>query len=91
MTLETDKPIAKNFLYNFPFQKDLLPLFSSELIQKIIFSETIPLSFLTMKIQLMRPLQEVQDIGQLRPFRMKRILPYIMIMETTAVEDSEDK
>ena len=35
----------------------------------------------------MRPLQEVQDIGQLRPFGMKRILPYIMIMETTTVED----
>ena len=35
----------------------------------------------------MRPLQEVQDIGELRQFRMKRILPYIMIMETTAVED----
>ena len=34
MTLETGKPIAKIFLYNFSFQKDLLPLFSSELIQK---------------------------------------------------------
>ena len=43
MTLETGKPIAKIFLYNFPFQKDLLPLFSSELIQKFPFSETIPL------------------------------------------------
>ena len=38
----------------------------------------------------MRPLQEVQDIGQLRPFGMKRISPFIMIMETTTVEDSED-
>ena len=35
----------------------------------------------------MRPLQEVRDIGQLRPFGMKRILPYIIIMETTTVED----
>ena len=33
MTLETGKPIAKIFLYNFPFQKDLLPLFTFELIQ----------------------------------------------------------
>ena len=39
------------------------------------------------KIPLMRPLQEVQDIRQVRPFGMKRILPYIMIMETTTVED----
>ena len=68
MTLETGKPIAKIFLYNFPFQKDLLPLFSSELIQIFPFSETIPLSpFDHTKIRLMRPLQEVQDIGQLRP------------------------
>ena len=67
MTLETGKPIGKIFLYNLPFQKDLLPLFSSELIQKIPFSETIPLSpFDHKKIRLMRPLQEVQDIGQLR-------------------------
>ena len=35
----------------------------------------------------MRPLQEVQDIRQVRLFGMKRILPYIMIMETTTVED----
>ena len=35
---------------------------------KIPFSETIPLSpFDHTKIRLMRPLQEVQDIGQLRP------------------------
>ena len=91
MTLETGKPIAKIFLYNFPFQKDLLPLFSSELIQIFPFSETIPLSpFDHTKIRLMRPLQEVQDIGQLGPFGMKRILPYIIIMETATVEDSED-
>ena len=70
MTLETGKPIGKIFLYNFPFQKDLLPLFSSELIQIFPFSETIPLSpFDPSKIRLMRPLQEVQDIGQLRPLR----------------------
>ena len=91
MTLETGKPIAKIFLYNFPFQKifylsSLLSLF------KFPFSETIPpFPFDHSKIRLTRPLQEVPDIGQLRPFGMKRILPYIMIMETTAVEDSEDK
>ena len=38
----------------------------------------------------MIPLQEVQDIGKLRPFGMNRILPCIM-METTTVEDSEDQ
>ena len=60
----------KDFPYNFPFQKDLLPLFSSELIQIFPFSETIPLSpFDPSKIRLMRPLQEGQDIGQLRPLR----------------------
>ena len=60
----------KDFLKNFPFQKDLLPLFSSELIQKFPFSETIPLfPFDHTKIRLTRPLQEVQDIGQLRPLR----------------------
>ena len=91
MTLETGKPIGKDFLYNFLFKKDILPPFSSELIQIFPFSETIPLSpFDHSKIRLMRPLQEVQDIGQPRPFGMKRILPYIMIMETTTVEDSED-
>ena len=37
---------------------------------KIPFSETIPLSpFYHTKIRLMRPLQEVQDIGQPRPLR----------------------
>ena len=68
MTLETGKPIAKIFLYNFPFRKDLLSLFSSELIQKFPFSETISLFPLEhSKIQRMRPLQEVQDMGPLRP------------------------
>ena len=33
----------KYFLYYFIFKKDLLPLFSSELIQIFPFSETIPL------------------------------------------------
>ena len=81
----------KDFLYNLIFKKNLLPLFSSELIQIFPFSETIPLSpFNPSRIRMMRPLQEGLDIGQLRPFGMKRILPYIMIMETTIVEDSED-
>ena len=34
----------------------------------------------------MRPLQEVHDIRQVRPFGIKRILPYIMIMETTTMK-----
>ena len=59
----------KDFLYNFIFQKDLLPLFSSELIQIFPFSDTIPLPLLTTKIRLRRPLQEGQDIGQPRPRR----------------------
>ena len=81
----------KDFSLQLSFQKDLLPLFSSELIQIFLFSETIPFSpFDHSKIRLMRPLQEIQDIGQLRPFGMKRILPHIIIMETTTVEDSED-
>ena len=91
MTLETGKPIAKIFLYNFPFQKDLLPLFSSKLIQIFPLVRPYPFSpFDHPKIRLVRPLREVQDIGQLRPFGMKRILPCIGIMETTTVEDSED-
>ena len=70
MTLETGKPIAKIFLYNFPFQKDLLHLFSSELIQIFPFNETIPLfPFDHSKIRRMRPPQEVQDIGQPRPLQ----------------------
>ena len=86
MTLETGKPIGKIFSTT-SFSKDLVLLFSSELVQKFLFSETIPFSpFDHSKIRLMRPLQEVQDIGQLRPFGMKRILPYIIIMETTMVE-----
>ena len=81
----------KDFSLQLSFQKGLLPLFSSELIQILPFSETISFFLLDhSKIRRMRPLQEVQDIGQLRPFGMKRILPCIMIMETTTVEDSED-
>ena len=91
MTLETGKPIGKDFLYNFLFKKDILPPFSSELILIFLLVRPYPFSpFDPSKIRLMRPLQGVQDIGQLRPFGMKRILPYNMLMETTAVEDSED-
>ena len=54
----------KDFSLQLSFQKNLLPLFSSELIQKFPFSETIPLFPLDhSNIRLMRPLQEVQDIG----------------------------
>ena len=60
----------KDFYLQLSFQKNLLPLFSSKLIQIFLFSETIPLSpFDHGKIRLMRPLQEGQDIGQLRPLR----------------------
>ena len=56
------------FSTTFPLKK--IFYLSSELIQKFPFSETIPLSpFDHTKIRLMRPLQEVQDIGQLRPLR----------------------
>ena len=66
----------KDFSLQLSFQKDLLPLFSSELIQIFLFSETIPFSpFDPLKIRLMRPLQGGLDIGQLRPFGMKSILP----------------
>ena len=62
----------KDFSLQLSFQKNLLPLFSSELIQIFLFIETIPLSpFDPSKIQLMRPLQGVQDIGQLRLLRNK--------------------
>ena len=68
MTLETGKPIGKDFSLQLSFQRDLLPLFSSKLIQTFPLSETIPLFPLDdSKIRRMRPLQEVQDIGQLRP------------------------
>ena len=78
------------FSTTFPFKK-IFYLSSPLSLFKIPFSETIPLSpFDHTKIRLMRPLQGVQDIGQLRLLGMKRILPYIMIMETTMVEDSED-
>ena len=88
MTLETGKPIAKIILYNFPFQKDLLPVFSSELIQKFPLVRPYPLfPFDLMKIRLTRPLQEVQDIGQLRPLWNEEYFPCIWIMETTTVED----
>ena len=60
----------KDFSLQLSFQKNLLPLFSSTLIQIFPFSETIPLSpFHPSKIRLMRPLQEGPDIGQLRPFQ----------------------
>ena len=60
----------KEFYLKLYFQKDLLPLFPSKFVQIFPFSETIPLSlFDHTKIRLMRPLQEVQDIGQLRPLR----------------------
>ena len=58
----------KDFSLQLSLQKDLLPLLSSELIQIFPLSETIPFFLLDhSKIRWMRPLQEVQDIGQLRP------------------------
>ena len=59
----------KDFLYNFFFKRSFTSLLFWAY-SKIPFSETIPLSpFDHTKIRLMRPLQEVQDIGQLRPLR----------------------
>ena len=39
----------------------------------------------------MRPLQEVQDIGQLRPLRNEEDFTEHYNNETTTVEDSEDQ
>ena len=81
----------KIFLYNFLFKRifylsSLLSLFKYSL-----FVRPCPFfPFDHSKIRLMRPLQEVQDIRPVRPFGTKRILPYIMIMETTTDEDSEE-
>ena len=57
--------LKKTFLFKKIFYLSSFP----SLIQIFPFSETIP-SFLLdhSKIRRMRPLQEVQDIGQLRPF-----------------------
>ena len=38
----------------------------------------------------MRPLQEVQDIGQLRPLWNEEDFTMLYKMETTTVEDSKD-
>ena len=58
---------SKNFSLQLSFKKYLLPLFSSELIQKFPLVRPYPFPlFDHTKIRLMRPLQEVQDIGQLR-------------------------
>ena len=38
---------SKDFFYNFPFQKDLLPLFSSELIEKFPLVRPYPFPLLT--------------------------------------------
>ena len=59
----------KDFSLKPYFQKDLLPLFSSELIQKFPFSETIPLFPFDHTKNQLKPLQEGQDIGQPRPVR----------------------
>ena len=67
--LETGKPIGKIFsTTSFSKRSFTSPLFWAY--SNIPFSDTIPLSpFDHTKIRLMRPLQEVQDIGQLRPLR----------------------
>ena len=88
--LETGKPIGKIFLYNLLFKRifylsSLLSLFKYSLLVRLY-----PFPLLTTKIRLMRPLQEVQNIGQPRPFGMKRILPYTRRIEATTVEASEE-
>ena len=63
----------KDFSLQLSFQKNLLPLFSSELIQISPLVRLYPFSpFDHMKIRLMRPLQEVQDIGQQRPLQNEK-------------------
>ena len=58
----------KDFSLKPYFQKDLLRLFLSEFYQIFLLVRLYPLSpFDHTKIRLMRSLQEVQDIGQLRP------------------------
>ena len=69
MTLETGKPIGRIFCETFFFKKtfylsSLLSLFKYSLLVR-----PYPFSHVTTKIRLMRPLQEVQDIGQLWPLR----------------------
>ena len=69
---------SKDFSLQFSLSKDLLPLFSSELIQKFPLVRPYPFPlFDHTKIRLMRPLQEVQDIGQLRPLRNEEYFPCI--------------
>ena len=80
-----------DFSLQLSFQKDLLPLFSSELIQIFPFSETIPLSpFDPSKIRLMRPLQEGPDIGQLRPLWNEEDFTMLYNNGNYNSEDSED-
>ena len=70
MTLETGKPIGRVFSKTLFFKKifylsSLLSLFKYSLLVRLYpFS---PLDHT--KIRLMRPPQEVRDIGQLRPLR----------------------
>ena len=60
----------KDFSLQLSLQKDLLPLISSEFIQNFPLVRPYPFPlFDHSKIPLMRPPQEVQDIGQLRPLR----------------------
>ena len=66
MTLETGKPIGKIFSTNFIFKGSFTSLLFWAY-SNIPFSETIPFFLLDhSKIRRIRPLQEVQDIGQLR-------------------------
>ena len=59
----------KDFLYNFVFKRSFTSSFLS-FIKYSLFVSLYPFSpFDYMKIRVLRPLQEVQDIGQLRPLR----------------------
>ena len=86
--LGTGKPMGKifsttSFSKKIFYLSSLLSLFKYSLLVR-----PYPLSpFDHTKIQLMRPFQEVQDIGQLRPLRNEEYFSCIWIMETTTVED----
>ena len=71
----------KDFSLQLSFQKNLLPLFSSELIQIFLSSDTIPLSlFDHTKIRLMTPLCRIESMsrggGVIRLHDQLKIYPF---------------
>ena len=82
--LETGKPIGKIFSKN-SFSKDLLLLFSYELIQKFLFSETIPFSSFYHSTDEATPRSTRYRTTE--TIRNEEYFPCIWISETTMVED----